>query len=89
VIVKKKYSDIIEEDIMNLIYPSNTHMDFNIASALKFASEGKGYKLSPEFFEKDEFKEFLVLLDNEISQKLLLNIEEQKSFDEGIITKFI
>ena len=35
--------DEIKKEILNTIYPKNTHMDFNISVALKLASKGKGY----------------------------------------------
>ena len=73
---------------MNLIYPSASHMDFNIASALKYSAEGKGFELSTDFFEEKGFKEFLDLMDKFVSEK---QIEEVKttSYDEGMITKKI
>jgi len=35
--------ELIKQDLLNTIYPKNTHMDFNIASALFHASKGCGY----------------------------------------------
>ena len=68
-IVRKNYKDINEEEMMNLIYPSASHMDFNIASALKYSAEGKGFELSTDFFEEKGFKEFLDLMDKFVSEK--------------------
>lgn len=55
--------------MMDLIYPSASHMDFNIASALKYSAEGKGFELSTDFFEEKGFKEFLDLMDKFVSEK--------------------
>lgn len=55
VIIKKNYEELNEEEMMKLIYPSNTHMDFNIASALKYSAEGNGFRLDPGFMEEPEF----------------------------------
>jgi hypothetical protein len=34
--------DAYKEKMIKLIYPKDTHMDFNIASSLHFITEGKG-----------------------------------------------
>jgi len=39
---------------MKLIYPSDTHMDFNIASALHYSAEGNGFVLNPDFYLEPE-----------------------------------
>jgi len=49
--VTKDYKTINEEEMMKLIFPSSTHMDFNISSALKYAAEGKGSLLDPLIFK--------------------------------------
>lgn len=41
---------------MKLIYPAETHMDFNIATALHYSAEGIGFLLNPEFYEEPEVK---------------------------------
>lgn len=45
ILIDKNLSDIEgqEKDLLENIYPKMTHMDFNIATALKFASKGVGY----------------------------------------------
>ena len=52
ILIDKIYDVDLTEEIsnyhLNLIYPSETHMDFNIASALKFASQKKGYLVNKE-----------------------------------------
>lgn len=45
-----------EKEIMKLIYPKRSHMDFNIACALHFASKGEGFQLLPDYFEGESFK---------------------------------
>lgn len=44
ILIDKSISDVekYELEFMQIIYPKVTHMDFNIAMILKFASEGKG-----------------------------------------------
>jgi len=49
--------DNIEDHLQALIYPKSSHMDFNIAAALHFASKCEGFKVNEEYFEEPEFKE--------------------------------
>lgn len=45
ILIDKNLQDIEEQekDLLEKIYPKMSHMDFNIATALKFASKGVGY----------------------------------------------
>lgn len=45
ILIDKTLSDIEDQQkqLLHNIYPKMTHMDFNIATALKFASKGIGY----------------------------------------------
>ena len=40
----------IETYLKEVIYPKNSHMDFNIACALYFASKCEGYLFNDEYF---------------------------------------
>lgn len=44
-----------ETALMDLCYPKTSLMDFNIASALHFASKGEGYVFDPAFFGSPEY----------------------------------
>ena len=37
-----------QERLIKVIYPKTTHMDFNIANALYFATSGEGYLFDQE-----------------------------------------
>jgi len=41
----------IEPHLQSLISPKNSHMDFNIACALHYASKGEGYLFNDAYFE--------------------------------------
>ena len=65
ILIDKNYSNDINENfqnnILNLIYPRETHMDFNISTALKFATMKKGFLVNKEqminyFKNKDIFQ---------------------------------
>jgi len=45
ILIDKTLKDIEENEtnLLQNIYPKMTHMDFNIATALQFASKGEGY----------------------------------------------
>ena len=46
-----------EAYITRLIYPKVSHMDFNIGSALHFASKSEGYLFDINFFDSPEYAE--------------------------------
>jgi len=53
IIVDKDYNkdvEIIKDKIKSMIYPKNTHMDFNIATALKLATQLEGVRLIDDLF---------------------------------------
>ena len=65
----------IKDEIQSLIYPNETHMDFNISTALKLASQLNGKLLSKE--------KFLCHMDNYfevITKKLTENVLVNKIF---------
>jgi len=57
----------LKEEVQSLIFPNETHMDFNISTALKLASQLKGKLLEKE--------KFICYMDNyfEILNKRLLS----------------
>jgi asparagine synthetase B (glutamine-hydrolysing) len=48
-----------DDTVLNLLAPSNSHMDYNIGTALHYASRGEGYLFDNNFFETEEFKKLL------------------------------
>ena len=48
--------DSIEPRIYELISPKSSHMDFNIACALHYASKGEGFLFNDAYFEDNDFK---------------------------------
>ena len=55
IIAEGNIDDIDEEKMKKLIYPKRSHMDFNIASALNIAAQGKGRVFNPEYYESENF----------------------------------
>ena len=53
ILIDRTIEDITnnEKNLMGLIYPKNTHMDFNIATALYFASKGEGLLFDENSFD--------------------------------------
>ena len=45
----------MEKYMTTLLYPKTSHMDFNIGSALHYASKGEGILFNVEFFASEEF----------------------------------
>ena len=53
-------TDIINnQDILALIAPKSSHMDFNIAGALHYASKGEGWLFNTEYYDSEHFKSIL------------------------------
>jgi len=46
-------------DIKKLIQPKCSHMDFNIATALHYASKGQGVLFDNSYYDSDHFKALL------------------------------
>jgi hypothetical protein len=42
-------------NVRELIQPKSSHMDFNIASALNFATRGEGIEFQPAYFLTADF----------------------------------
>jgi asparagine synthetase B (glutamine-hydrolysing) len=45
--------DALDTDLRALLSPKTSHMDFNIACALHFASRGEGYMVRDAYFLSD------------------------------------
>lgn len=78
-LVDKDYEEVIsrEKEIMSLIYPKETHMDFNISTALHLATKLEGYLLDSQSFIPfmDEFihKIFEIEIKNENIIESIIN----------------
>jgi hypothetical protein len=59
----------IEQYLYGLISPKASHMDFNIACALHFASKAEGYLVKDSYFETEEFKAMLELVEGAHGEK--------------------
>ena len=71
-----------ESYIGRLIYPKVSHMDFNISSALHFASKSEGYLFDVNFFDFAEYAE--------LKGKLEVQAEgDTNSYDFGLVTNKI
>ena len=86
ILVDKSYdSDItssFKENILSLIYPRQTHMDFNIATALKYASMKRGIKV-----DTTKLKEYFSSSNPQELQSL--NATYQNNYNNNILSKQI
>jgi asparagine synthetase B (glutamine-hydrolysing) len=65
----------VQCQILNLSAPNNTHMDFNISSALWFGARARGYKLDPSFCQDPEWP---ILREQIIAAESLSNAAENR-----------
>ena len=72
----------MEKYMTRLLYPKTSHMDFNIGSALHYASKGEGILFDVKFFTSDEFAQLQANL--EVEDK-----GDSKSYDFGLVTNKI
>ena len=87
----------IESHLQSLLAPKNSHMDFNIACALHYASKGEGYRFNDEYFEDEAFKEDFDKITQVFESKVSVDRGEEmkkgntkaKSFDYGMITSAV
>ncbi len=56
----------LKEEVQSLIFPNETHMDFNISTALKLASQLKG-----KLIEKEKFLSYMDNYFEVLNKKLL------------------
>ena len=84
-IIEKDLDQVDEAESMDLLYPKNSHMDFNIGTALRSAASGWGKLLDTSFFESETFAQMKSAIEESVESKS--NQEEVKSYDEDLITK--
>ena len=86
ILIDKEYNTDItpefQKKILNLIFPRNTHMDFNISSAKYLSTNKKGYLV-------DKIKLLKYFETSEIINENLISQSEQKTYQNNIMTKKI
>ena len=86
ILIDKEYNTDITPDfqkkILNLIFPRNTHMDFNISSAKYLSTTKKGFLV-----DKDKLIQYFKT--TEIINENLINKKEEKTYQNNIMTKKI
>ena len=88
ILIDKEYNKDITEtfqkNILKLIYPRKTHMDFNISSAKNISTCKKGYLV-----DKEKLIKYFKDIDNKIINNDLIKKYEQKEYQNNILTKKI
>jgi len=88
ILIDKEYKKDITEDfqknILKLIYPRKTHMDFNISSAKNISTCKKGYLV-----DKNKLIQYFKDMDNKIVNNDLIKKTEEKTYQNNILTKKI
>lgn len=87
----------VEKALMKLIHPKTSHMDFNIACALHFASRCQGYLVKDSYFEGEEFTRDWDKVMGVFDSKRGLDRQEMveqgnkmaKSYDFGLISSAV
>jgi asparagine synthetase B (glutamine-hydrolysing) len=74
----------MEEEVKALIYPRESHMDFNIATALKLATRLEGRKIIDQDFIAYMEKEYFPLINDESQSKIEIN---SKNYSNNILSK--
>ena len=83
--------------MQSLIYPKESHMDFNIACALHFASKCEGYLVREEYFEEELFQaDYLKVMGvfdakrgSDRVEQVAAGNTKAKSYDYGLITSAV
>ena len=88
ILIDKEYktdiTDIFQKNILKLIYPRKTHMDFNISSAKNISTCKKGYLV-----DKEKLINYFIDFDSNIINNDLIKKHEQKEYQNNILTKKI
>ena len=88
ILIDKEYkndiTDNFQKNILKLIYPRKTHMDFNISSAKNISTCKKGYLV-----DKDKLIQYFKDIDNKIVNNDLIKKTEEKTYQNNILTKKI
>ena len=87
ILIDKEYNaditPIFQKKILNLIFPRNTHMDFNISSAKYLSTNKQGYLVDKikliQYFQQNE----------EIVNENLIKKSDEKTYQNNIMTKKI
>ena len=87
ILIDKEYNTditpIFQKKILNLIFPRNTHMDFNISSAKYLSTNKQGYLVDKikliQYFQQNE----------EIVNENLIKKSDEKTYQNNIMTKKI
>ena len=87
ILIDKNYKEditpIFQQKILNLIFPRNTHMDFNISAAKYFSTNKTGFLVDKtkliKYFENNE----------KIVNEDLIKKSDEKTYQNNIITKKI
>ena len=86
ILIDKEYNTDItpefQKKILNLIFPRNTHMDFNISSAKYLSTAKKGFLV-------DKIKLLKYFENAEIVNENLIKKYEENSYQNNILTKKI
>ena len=80
----KDITETFQKNILKLIYPRKTHMDFNISSAKNISTCKKGYLV-----DKEKLIKYFKDIDNKIINNDLIKKYEQKEYQNNILTKKI
>ncbi len=76
-------ADVSKDDtVLKLLTPNNSHMDYNIGTALHYASRGEGYLFDEIFFETEEFMKLL----KKITASEPGTEKQKGSYDFGLVT---
>ena len=81
---KKDITEDFQKNILKLIYPRKTHMDFNISSAKNISTCKKGYLV-----DKNKLIQYFKDMDNKIVNNDLIKKTEEKTYQNNILTKKI
>lgn len=73
---------VYEKDLLALLQPKTSHMDFNIGCALYYASKGEGYLFNPAFYDTAYFADMLYKIQTPASGK-------KNSYDYGVVSNKI
>ena len=59
ILIDRNFDQIEQEQVLYLLGPNNTHMDFNISTCLWYSACGKGYLINPETMKDDTLDNLL------------------------------
>ena len=83
-VYEKDITDNFQKNILKLIFPRKTHMDFNISSAKNISTTKKGHLVN-----KEKLIEYFIEIDNKLINNNLIKKCEEKEYQNNILTKKI